>query len=196
MYKKSFLFQSISIFMIALFVTVIPTVYRTEPAYAAKKKSSKKQAPSGDAVVQILRKYKPENKTNAQIIRNVLKKYKQNHIFIITLTDDYDVIVECVSAKNGASGGKVSMTLYEADYYTNNPNAPGLGEMMQNACIFEYSGLALRFYKAKIKSETDFEHVNIEYLFGAEALDRLFDRNGLFVEDKFPFILNYLEMEI
>ena len=159
---------------------------------AAKRKSSKNRASSGDAITQILRKHKPENNTNAQTIRDILKKYNQSHIFVITLTDDNWLIIECVSAKNGASKGKATLGL--GDKYIDNP-VP-VWNKMKNACIFEYSGLALHFYKARIKSETDFELVRNDELYGVEELDKLLDRSGLFVEDKFPFVLKYLETGI
>ena len=158
---------------------------------AAKKKSSKQKS-SGDVITQILRKYKPENKTNAQTIRDILKKYKQSHIFVLTLTDDNWLIIECVSAKNGASVGKATLGI--GDKYID--NLVPVWNKMKNACIFEHSGTALRFYKARIKSEIDFEPIRDEYLIGIETFNKLLDKNDLFFEDKFPFILKYLETGI
>ena len=177
-------------------ILVLCLVFGMSSESSAAKKKSSKQKSSGDVITQILRKYKPENKTNAQTIRDILKKYKQSHIFVITLDDDYGMSIECVSAKNGASKGKVPMTFDEGAYYTENPKAPELWKILQNACIFEHSGTALRFYKARIKSEIDFEPIRDEYLIGIEAFNKLLDKNDLFFEDKFPFILKYLETGI
>ena len=173
-------------------ILVLCIVFGMSSESSAAKKRSSKQKSSGDAITQILRKYKPENKTNAQTIRDILKKYKQSHIFVLTLTDDNWLIIECVSAKNGASVGKATLGI--GDKYID--NLVPVWNKMKNACIFEYSGLALHFYKERIKSETDFELLRNDELYSIEELDNLLDKNDLFVEDKFPFILKYLETGI
>lgn len=69
---------------------------------AAKKSTKRKASAAQDKVEQILKAYKPFNKTNANIIRSILKKYGGSHVLAIT-TDvrKLSAIFELVSVKTG-----------------------------------------------------------------------------------------------
>ena len=170
---------------LALFLVLFLVLALSSASAAASKKKSKKAAPAGDAITQILKKHKPENKTDAQTIRNILKKYGQNYVFIITLTENNWLNIEAVSSKNGASKGSAVLGIGEK--YMD--NLQPVWNIMKGASIFEYSGLALHF----MKNENNYEIIRNDDLYDVEELDKFLDKNDLYVDDKFPFILKFQE---
>ena len=155
---------------------------------AAKKKRAKGSASSGDAVAQILKKYKPANKTNAQMIRNAIAKYKRNQIMILTWDESggtYDF--ELVSSKNGARIVKASAFLGNTS-----TNMLSLWNKMEKGYILEFT-TGIRFYYSN--GDLDFNFIDPDEFSGRtlyDALDKLEDKGNLFPEERIPYILQYI----
>ena len=150
---------------------------------AAKKKSAREKSSSGDAVAQILKKYKPLNKTNTQIIRNAINKYKRDQILIITWDESGGIInFELISSKNGARVVKADAGLGDFPY--------SYWEKMEKGCVFMNSGIALRFYDTKGNYDV-FSNEAFEGRSVYDVMDALEDKGDFYPEDYIPYILQY-----
>ena len=121
------------------------------PSMAAKKRAKKSKAQQGDKVEQILKQHKPYNPINAQIIRSVMKKYKNNLILAITVdSDKYDVEAGIINASTGAKK-RIGISADRVDF---------LQEVPEKACIAEvhFMGGYIEFLDAKGKYISRYDH--------------------------------------
>ena len=169
----------LSIAMVFCLILGLTTMSDAAAKKSARKKASPKQ---NDKVTQIFKEYPPANATNAQIVRDILKKHRMEHILIIAPQNDGSIGFVMVSVKNGG----------ERDIIVNEGSLPlGSNSQRKKYCSVLISAIPrtmdynLRFYDASGKFLADGDVVE-----SVEFSDMLDEAVGGY-EATLPVILIY-----